>query len=339
MKYLLSIVMLFLSLMTITSHAQTTKKTPAPVKKTVAKKPMVKKPTEQEKAAKAAAIAKAKEDSAAAVHALAMKLARQIVVEDSIKKAQAAEQLAAEEKLKNEQLLANKQKKPERTVKEKQTKEPKAKREKVAATKPEKKPKAPVKEAQDDLKRREKPAIASTETKAWIGLRALGVGSFLLNEDATDPYMGYGGGVVANFALGKHFSFQPEVLYTQQGYTYKSAERKISKFANMIQVPLLLKYSFGASNRGLFVNVGPYGNYVINGVVKYGSEKQTIKPEKTIIDYGVAAGLGVAVPLGRGRLLIEARGTYYLGTTEDTTDETKFATGAVSVGYLIPIGK
>jgi hypothetical protein len=340
MKNLLSIALLFLSLTTISSYAQTTKKTPAPVKKTVAKKPVAKKPTEQEKAAKAAAIAKTKQDSIDAVNALAMKLARQIIVEDSIRKAEAAEKLAAEEKLKQEQLLAEEQKlKQEKAGKEKSKKEPKTKQQKVAAAKPEKKTKEPVKRVPDELKPTAKPVVESSDPKTWIGLRASGVGSFALDEEDMDPYFGYGGGLVANFALGKHFSFQPEVLYTREGLTYKSAEQKVSAFANIIQVPLLLKYSFGESNRGLFVNVGPYGNYIINGVINFGSEKMTEKPEKTIIDYGVAGGLGVAIPAGPGRLLIEARGTYYLGSTEKTDESIKFLTGVVSVGYLFPIGR
>jgi hypothetical protein len=340
MKNYLSITLLFLGLITISSHAQTTKKTPAPVKKTVTQKPATKKPTEQEKAAKAAAIAKAKQDSIESVNALAMKMARQIILEDSIRKAEAAEKLAAEEKVKQEQRLAEQQKmKQEKAGKEKAKKEPKAKQEKVAAAKPEKKAKEPVKRVPDELKPTAKPVVESTDPKTWIGLRAMGLGSIMLDEDDVDPYFGYGGGIVANFALGKHFSFQPEVLYSQEGFTYKSAEQKVSAYANMIQVPLLLKYSFGESNRGLFVNVGPYGNYIMNGVVKFNSEKETVKPEKTVIECGVAGGLGVAVPVGPGRLLIEARGTYNIGSTEDSSESTKFATGAVSVGYLFPIGR
>jgi hypothetical protein len=178
----------------------------------------------------------------------------------------------------------------------------------------------------------------------------MGIGSFLAGKDITSeykPYIGYGGGLIANFGIGKHFSFQPEVLYAQEGFTVKTEvlgeKYKASVVANMVQVPLLLKYSFGTQNKGFFVNVGPYGNYLINVVTDSNlseSGKTTTKPDKTTIEYGVAGGFGVAVPLGKGRLLVEARGTYYLGTTqkEDEPSDAKIITGAFTLGYLFPIG-
>jgi hypothetical protein len=325
-------------LLAVTAQAQTTKKvaptkTATPVNKTVVKKTPAKKPV-QNSAAKAAAIAKAKEDSVASVNALAMQMARKIIMEDSIKKAEIAEQVAAEEKLKQEQLQAEQEKKkPEKNVKTK------GKKEEVAKAKPEKKAKEPVKKVPDELRPTTKPVAGESGAKTWIGLRAMGIGSFALDQEGADPYIGYGGGLVANFGLGKHFSFQPEVLYAQEGLSVKAADEKVSVFANMIQVPLLLKYSFGEYNKGLFVNVGPYCNYLLNGVVKTGSNRETVKLEETIIEYGVSGGLGVALPVGKGRLLVEARGNYFLGSTEDTEEPTKFVTAAFSIGYLFPIGR
>ena len=359
-RTLLALVMLF----AINVNAQTTKKavptkTATPVKKTVAKKPVA----QQNSAAKAAAIAKAKEDSVIAVNEKAMQIARQIIREDSIKKAQAAEVLAADAKLKQEQLQADEQlKKPAKTTKEKAKKDEaakvkaekkgkeKVKKEQVAREKPEKKAKEPVKKVPDELRPVSKPQEASTDAKALIGLRALGIGSFLVGKDVTSeykPFIGYGGGLVANFGLGKHLSFQPEVLYAQEGFVVKTevlaVKYNVSVAANVVQVPLLLKYSFGAYNKGFFVNVGPYGNYLINTVTVNklsGAEKVTTKPDKTTLEYGVAGGVGVAVPIGRGRLLVEARGTYYLGTNqkEDEPSGAKIVTGALSIGYLFPIG-
>ncbi|WP_149241017.1 outer membrane beta-barrel protein [Dyadobacter sp. 32] len=341
-------------LLAVTAQAQTTKKaaptkTATPVNKTTAKKAPAKKPV-QNNAARAAAIAKAKEDSVAAVNALAMQMARQIIREDSIKKAEAAEQLAAEEKLKQEQLRSEQEaKKAEKSEKNVKTK---GKKEEVAKAKSEKKAKEPVKKVPDELRPSAKPEVAeATGPKTWMGLKAMGIGAFTVGKDVTSqfkPYIGYGGGLVANFGLGKHLSFQPEVLYAQEGAVLEGElageEFKASVVANVVQVPLLLKYSFGAYNKGFFINVGPYGNYLLNTVLNdklSGTGKTTDKPEKTVIDYGVAGGLGVAVPLGKGRLLIEARGTYFLGSTEKDEDglDIKMVTGAFSLGYLFPLGR
>jgi len=332
MKNFTQLIILFL-LLSVSGYAQTTKKTTAPVKKTAVKKPA---PT-QNSEAKATATAKAKQDSVAAVNALAMKIARQIIAEDSIKKARIAEQIAADERAKQEQLLAEKNKKPEKSVKTKSVK------------------KETVKTAEPARKISEEPksvakAMETTDAKIFVGLRATGIAAFVVGKDVPEynkPYFGYGGGLVANFALGRHFSFQPEVLYAQEGFSLKGDEDGIDIDVAFrlsgIQVPLLIKYSFGEFNKGFFINAGPYGTYLLNSMIHDktpGGEKVTVKPEKTTIEYGVAAGFGVAVPVGKGRLLIEARGNYYLGATGEELDLTDaaFVTGTVSVGYLFPIG-
>ena len=324
------------------ANAQTTKKTTpaktvAPVKKTAVKKSA----PAQNNAATAAARAKAKEDSIAAVNALARQMARQMVREDSIRKARAAEQTAAEEKLKQEQLESEGKK---------TTPEKKSKTEKVAKTKPTKKEKEVEKKVSEAPRPVSKPLVVSGEANNFIGLKASGIAAFVVGKDIPNfakPYYGYGGGLFANFGLGKHLSFQPEVLYAQEGFSVKGEEggEKVnaSFVLSGIQVPLLIKYSFGEHNKGFFINAGPYGTYLLNSKINDklpGGTNYTYKPEKTTIEYGVAAGLGVAVPVGRGRLLVEARGTYYLGASgeELDIDKASLVTGALSIGYLFPIG-
>lgn len=346
MKIFSQTLLLLSMLIAIHANAQTTKKTTptktaTPVKKTPVKKATV----QQNSGAKAATIAKAKEDSVAAVNALAMQMARQMVREDSIRKARAVEQTATDEKLKQEQLAAEEKK----ATSEKSTKS-KPKTEKVAKTKSQKKEKEPVKKVPDELRPMAKPSVASEEANSFIGLKASGIAAFVVGKDIPEfakPYYGYGGGLVANFGLGKHLSFQPEVLYAQEGFSVKGEEdgEKVnaSFVLSGIQVPLLIKYSFGEYNKGFFINAGPYGTYLLNSKVTDktpGGTNYTYKPEKTTIEYGVAAGLGVAVPMGRGRLLVEARGTYYLGASGDELDLDKasLVTAALSIGYLFPIG-
>jgi len=339
MKKFAKLIFLFFLSLSVSGFSQTNKKTTTPVKKTVVKKST----STQDNQAKAATVAKAKQDSIVAVNALAMKIAKQIIAEDSIKKARIAEQIAADERLKQEELLAEKNTKPEKSV---NAKSGKKETDKVKRAKTDK----PARENAEEPK----PVAASKETtepKFFIGLRATGIAAIVVGKDTPDytkPYFGYGGGLIANFALGSHFSFQPEVLYAQEGFSLKGDEggTKIDAAFRLsgIQVPLLIKYSFGEFNKGFFINAGPYGTYLLNSKVHDktpGGEKYTIKPEDTTIEYGVAAGFGVAVPLGKGRLLIEARGNYYLGATGEELDLTDaaFVTGTVSVGYLFPIGR
>lgn len=334
MKASFTIILLFCSLLFAPCFGQHCKCATIPVKKAVVKKPAPKKKPvkktvtkkltaeqlEQKKVAQEAAIAKAREDSVAAVHALALQMAREIIREDSIREAEITKQFAKIAKLRYE----------------------------LAASGPKKKRNRIFDQNINGLSRLPPnaewvhytviPDSLETGPKIWIGLRGMGSISIVPKDEHVDPYIGYGGGLVANFG-GKHLSFQPEVLYAQQGITGKMADSaKYSTVVNVIQVPLLLKYSFGSNNKGFFVNVGPYGSYILNAVTKVEEQKDTWKPEKFTLEYGVSGGFGVSVPAGSGRFLVEARGSYYLGTTLDVAVERKFLTGAVSVGYLFSIG-
>jgi len=278
--------------------------------------------TTQTAAQRAAALVKAKQDSATAVQELARQMARQMFVEDSVKRAE----LAAEQE--------NKKLASQPTTQQSQ---PVAKPAKKESTKPVREPAAKAMKAEKPQKERLKPQSASSDAHSWIGVRGMGLGSTYIGNDVPDgitPLIGYAGGVVANFGLGAHVSLQPEILYMQQGV--KIAE--VSIRYNVVHVPLLLKYSFGAYNRGFFINVGPYGNYLLSAQA---GDSPSVKPTDTTIEYGVAGGFGVALPVGRGRLLAEVRGTYYLGTNQKATisGDVTLVTGGLSVGYLFPLGK
>ena len=213
------------------------------------------------------------------------------------------------------------------------------------------------------------PEVAPTEQSDDIAGFRIGIrggASYLLplEEVAGATYetaIGYHGGLVLNFGRGI-FSFQPEINYSQQkvkaSATFQGQGISLTATENRIEVPLLLKFSFGnpAGSR-FFVNVGPYGSYALNGMVKGNvlgipvNEKVTYDGSEGRISYGAAGGIGVALKLGPGHLTIEARGLYELGnnapktttvpgdpTSSVNTNEIDRVLLQGSLGYLIPIG-
>ncbi|WP_460974967.1 porin family protein [Spirosoma knui] len=158
-------------------------------------------------------------------------------------------------------------------------------------------------------------------------------------------------GLVINYAFDKSFSIQPEVSYTQLGSQYKGnfrgQELKIGSTINVVEVPVLLKYSFGDFSHGiqLFVNAGPFIYYGLSAQTKttVGTQSDT---QKTTFDkntdgrliYGVAAGVGASAPIGPGSLLVEARFNYGLGSNaKNASDDDKTKVVTLSVGYLIKL--
>ena len=197
-----------------------------------------------------------------------------------------------------------------------------------------------------------------------IGIR--GGASYLLPletvEGATyETTIGYHGGLVLNFGRGV-FSFQPEINYGQQkvkaSATIQGQGITLTATENRVEVPLLLKFSFGnPSASRFFVNVGPYGAYSLSGTIKGTvlgvpvNEKVTYDGSEGRISYGAAGGLGVALKLGPGHLTVEARGLYELGnnaaktttipggtTSPVNTNDISRVLLQGSIGYLIPIG-
>lgn len=184
---------------------------------------------------------------------------------------------------------------------------------------------------------------------------------------------------MANLALGQgRFSLQPEVNFSQRrvraDYTSQGITLTANVYTNRLEVPVLLKATFGDANSSrprFFVYGGPYGAYALEerykaNIISYGTlsnslrtiadalvnnlntNKATYNNSRDRLSYGVAGGLGVAFGLGPGQLTLEGRSLYELGRAKpvDPTgtgiatrlNETKYMLLQASVGYLIPIG-
>ncbi|MGA0559845.1 porin family protein [Larkinella sp. VNQ87] len=162
---------------------------------------------------------------------------------------------------------------------------------------------------------------------------------------------GFTGGLVINYGIGNVFSIQPEILYTRRAVKFAGEDQgqtfSVQASVNAVEVPLLLKLSFGRKTR-FFVNAGPYASYALDARTKVVFAGETlldekIKPEDNNgrIEYGVTGGLGVSIPAGPGSILVEGRYHYSLGTNADPqpAEYVSQQVATFSVGYLIPLGR
>ncbi len=157
---------------------------------------------------------------------------------------------------------------------------------------------------------------------------------------------------------------QPELAYTRKGVRLESKETSETgtleidartKF-DYLSLDMLLKGKFGSDVPQFYILAGPGLAYATHGKITAeatftnststsGEETEDIDFKDDNVsrfDFSVLFGGGIEMPLGPGRLLLDAR--YSLGlqnlNTEDTTDTKIFNRGVLfSAGYMIPIGK
>ncbi|XWW44546.1 outer membrane beta-barrel protein [Fibrella sp. USSR17] len=187
----------------------------------------------------------------------------------------------------------------------------------------------------------------SQESSFRVGLRAGGSGATMSGGSADsfggttiEPVTGFHAGLVLSFCR-RGFTIQPEILYSQYGFKVTAGADYVQIKYNLVEVPVMLKYTFGQSTMRFFVNAGPTATYLLNGTITIQEGDDTnraslpIGPNDGRINYGGSLGLGVAMQAGTGSFQIEARGTY-LKTSEGATS---LQNAKLSVAYLLPLGR
>jgi len=156
------------------------------------------------------------------------------------------------------------------------------------------------------------------------------------------PKMGFGAGAFLTYGLGSFFAVQPEVLFVQKGSKYSNGgganAYKETLGLDYIEVPVLLKFFLPvAKSFRLHLFAGPSLAFKIRARVKatFGGETETETLDSVKnTDLGLAAGLGLERPLGRGRVTLDVR--YTAGTnslSKGTGDDIKNGAIGIFAGY------
>ncbi|NJB82093.1 porin family protein [Wenyingzhuangia aestuarii] len=155
------------------------------------------------------------------------------------------------------------------------------------------------------------------EGKSFFGIKAGYNLSSLRADDNVDNRNGFHIGVYGEHEITDHFSFQPEIVYSQLGF--KDGASKTVKM-DYIQVPLMFK---GYIAKPLYVEVGPQFGVNINKKEEtdliFGTSTQTSAPNT--FDFGVNGGIGLAINPG---VTVGVR--YYHGLTSAYEDTDAFNT-------------
>lgn len=171
---------------------------------------------------------------------------------------------------------------------------------------------------------------------AEFGLKG-GVNFANLTDGDGDTKTGLVFGAFYAYELNDSFSIQPELLYIQNGS--KATEDGVTVKFNMdyLQIPVLAKLKFqGSETVQPYVLAGPYVGLKMSAKLKAeagDSSGETDLDGAKGTDFGVTLGAGVAVKMGTGNILVEAR--YNMGLTKVFEDplENKNTAFSLMVGY------
>jgi hypothetical protein len=163
-----------------------------------------------------------------------------------------------------------------------------------------------------------------------------------------------GGGFI-RFDMGR-FGVQPELMYVTKGTKFSESEQGTTFEAELrldyIEIPVLFVLPFGTGTGvAPHVYAGPafafeagcsvgFSGGGIDASVDCDEGDEEFIGERNKFDVGAMVGGGISVPMGPGAVLLEGRYNFGLMNLIKDSDETaRNRSGAVLVGYSIPIGR
>ncbi|MCL5128916.1 porin family protein [Algibacter sp. L4_22] len=141
-----------------------------------------------------------------------------------------------------------------------------------------------------------------------------------------DPVTSFNYGLVAEVPLSRNFSFQPEVLYSGQGFSFDSDESSLVQL-DYLTVPLMGKYYL---TKGLSLEAGPQVGFLVSAK----QDDVNLKDNYKGLDFGVNFGVGYKFDSG---LNFAARYNVGLSDVNDVdsfSDKYKNGVMQVSIGYF-----
>ena len=157
--------------------------------------------------------------------------------------------------------------------------------------------------------------------------------------------------------INDYLAVQPELTFLQKGVEEEEIDQgsttTVQAVINYIELPILLKGTFGSEKVKAHLFAGPSLGYALNGKAKGTADilgtKITIEEdidfeedEISRLDLGLHLGAAVLVPVGSGDLMFDVR--YMLGLINiddaQVNNIEAYNRGlALSIGYLFPLGQ
>jgi hypothetical protein len=143
------------------------------------------------------------------------------------------------------------------------------------------------------------------------------------NTGGTGTVTAFNVGLVAEIPINEKFSFQPELMYSGQGYSFDDDTVAL----NYLNIPLIGKYYV---TKGLSLEAGPQIGFLLSAK----SEDIDVKDLFNTVDFGVNFGVGYKLDNG---LNFGARYNLGLADINDIdgfNDKNKNGVFQLSVGYF-----
>lgn len=179
-----------------------------------------------------------------------------------------------------------------------------------------------------------------------IGIKG-GVNSSSINGDDigdTKSRTSFNAGLVAELPLSNRISFQPEIMYSGQGFDIQEFDQdnvfdtddNLEYQLDYVQVPLLLKAYLV---EGLSVEAGPQFGFKVNEEIDYeptsdGGDIEIDDEDSYVKDFDAGVALGASYKFNNGFFV---SGRYVMGLTNIYKDNTPFE-GVDAKNYVWQFG-
>ena len=172
-------------------------------------------------------------------------------------------------------------------------------------------------------------SISQDSSKWVIGIHGGAAAAAFYDVPATNnDYQltpGFIAGVVGQYEIGGKISICAEVNFEMKGnsiivhssnpYVYSPRNIKIRTNLDYITLPLTCRYTHSSRKLKYYIQLGPYIGYLLSVRNYVGQAGETLSPTGEVdmgyyrqIDYGLTAGIGLAIPLSKKfQLPIEIR--------------------------------
>ena len=144
------------------------------------------------------------------------------------------------------------------------------------------------------------------------------------NTKAFDPVTSFNLGLMSEISITDKFSFQPELMYSGQGYSFNSDNVVELSYLN---IPLMAKYYVA---KGLSIEAGPQIGYLFSAK----NESVDVKDSFKKIDFGANVGLGYKLENGLNFGVRYNLGLSNINNISGSSDKYKNGVLQASVGYF-----
>jgi hypothetical protein len=143
------------------------------------------------------------------------------------------------------------------------------------------------------------------------------------NTKGIDVVTSFNFGVLSEIPISDKFSFQPELMYSGQGYSFNDNTIALS----YLNIPLMGKYYL---TKGLSVEAGPQIGFLLSAK----NDKTDVKDSFNNFDFGVNFGLGYKLDNGLNFGVRYNLGLTDINNLDNSSSKYKNGVLQLSVGYF-----